>query len=180
MSTEAVHSDGEALWGVSHAPEAVEVIMLSCRQPLRSNHLLVGRCGHSSQPRDVVMALRYPCNWIGFYGWPLVSQPAITRLQKQTDCLSFKSPWRYECGCSCFHFTPLEWTYAESKQPPYTSFKRRFKLPFRFRQWACNRPFNILLFFSHCLQRWSFCGAWLAVLPVVISACWCRVHSSRL
>lgn len=58
VSTEAVNSGGEALWGVSNAPEVAEVLILSCRQLLRSAHLLVGCCSHSSQPRDIVVLLR--------------------------------------------------------------------------------------------------------------------------
>lgn len=47
----------------------------------------------------------------------LRSQPAATRMQKQTDCLNFKSPRRQRCWCTCFCFTSLKWTsMAESKQ----------------------------------------------------------------
>ncbi len=42
VSTEAALGDGKALWGVCNAPVAAEVIMPSCRRPLRSAHLLVG------------------------------------------------------------------------------------------------------------------------------------------
>lgn len=52
VSTEAGHNEGEALWGVSPAPKVAEVIMLSCRRPLRSTHLLAGCCRHSSQLPD--------------------------------------------------------------------------------------------------------------------------------
>lgn len=55
VSSEARHKEGEALWGVSRAPEVVEVIMVSCRRPLRSSHLLVGCCRQSSQLSDKVV-----------------------------------------------------------------------------------------------------------------------------
>lgn len=103
VSTEAVHSDGDALWGVSHATEAAEVIMLPLQAAFEvysSDAAAVGRCCGPELTRQLDRPLQLT----------LGSQPAATRLQKQTDCLSFKSPWIYGCGCSCFHFTPLEWT----------------------------------------------------------------------
>lgn len=47
-----------------------------------------------------------------------IADPGVqtsSNLTTETSCLSFKSLWRYWCKCSCFHFTPLEWTHAESE-----------------------------------------------------------------
>lgn len=112
VSTEAVHSDGEAVWGVSHAPESIEVIMLSCRHPLRSSYLLVGLCGTALSHRTLLCCCINQAAGAECTADPgvLTSSNQTTETQHNIDCLSFKSLWRYGFGCFCFHFTPLEWT----------------------------------------------------------------------
>lgn len=107
VSTEAGHNEGEALWGVSRAPEVVEVIMVSCRRPLRSTHLLVGCCRHSSRLSDK----RVCC--VSTLTRQLDQSLQMTlrmTSSNQTGRLNFESLRRCRCGCCFFHFTPLKWT----------------------------------------------------------------------
>lgn len=96
VSTEAVHFDGEALWG---SLVSQRLLRWSCFQ---SACLLVGCCAHRSQPQDVSVVLRETARWIGVYGWP----QGLNR--QQPGYRNVKSTWTCECGCSCSYFTPLE------------------------------------------------------------------------
>lgn len=55
-------------------------------------------------------------------GWGSMADPGVSTSSNRNKATAraLNHSGDVDDGCSCFHFTPLEWTHAESKQPPYT------------------------------------------------------------